>query len=88
MVPGRPDMSPMLFAKAIHEGETQKSSPWGRSTHFSYIDDVVEVLETLDKLARPNLEMVSMYPDPASSSAPWKIYNIGNSCVLLNYLLH
>jgi len=78
---GRPDMAMYIFAKAIGDGQPVKLFNHGRMRRdFTYIDDVVEALERL--IARvptkaapaPNGEL-----DPASSTAPWRIYNIGNN---------
>ena len=78
---GRPDMSPILFAKAISEGGTLKIFNYGKHRRdFSYIDDIVEgITQILDQPAGPNPEWSGKDPDPSSSKAPWKIYNIGNS---------
>lgn len=47
---------------------------------FTYIDDIVEgVIRTVDKIAKPDPDWSSDHPDPSSSSAPWRVYNIGNS---------
>lgn len=73
---GRPDMSPMLFAKAISQGTPLKLFNYGRHRRdFTYIDDVVEsIARLLDKAPRVN----SNWDGSVSSShAPWRIYNIG-----------
>jgi UDP-glucuronate 4-epimerase len=77
---GRPDMAPMLFARAIRSGETIKVFNHGRhSRSFTYIDDIVEgVIRTLDRPAQPNPDWSGADPDPATSSAPYRIYNIGH----------
>ena len=77
---GRPDMAPMLFARAIRAGEPIKVFNHGRhSRSFTYIDDIVEgVVRALDLPARPNPEWNGAAPDPATSSAPYRIYNIGH----------
>ncbi len=76
---GRPDMSPILFADAITQGKPIKV--FNRGNHrrdFTYIDDIVSgVLLCLDRPAQPNPDWSGLDPDPASSSAPWRIYNIG-----------
>jgi len=76
---GRPDMSPILFAQAISRGEPLKLFNYGRHRRdFTYIDDIVESLVRL--LARPpraNPQWDSEQPDPASSTAAWRIFNIG-----------
>ena len=78
---GRPDMSPILFAKAITEGKPLKVFNYGKHRRdFTYIDDIVQgVVRTLDNVAQPNPEWSGLNPDPATSKAPWRIYNIGNS---------
>jgi UDP-glucuronate 4-epimerase len=78
---GRPDMSPILFADAIVKGKTLKVFNFGNHRRdFTYIDDIVEgVVRTLDHVAEPNPEWSGLIPDPGSSRAPWKVYNIGNS---------
>ncbi len=87
---GRPDMSPFLFARAILAGEPLKVFNYGQHRRdFTYIDDIVEgVLRTLDHPAQPNPAWRSDAPDPASSRAPWRIYNIGNQqpVALLDYI--
>ena len=78
---GRPDMSPILFAKAITEGKPLKVFNYGKHRRdFTYIDDIVQgVVRTLDNVAQSNPEWSGLNPDPATSKAPWRIYNIGNS---------
>jgi UDP-glucuronate 4-epimerase len=78
---GRPDMSPILFAKAITEGKPLKVFNYGKHRRdFTYIDDIVQgVVRTLDRVAQPNTDWSGLDPDPATSKAPWRIYNIGNS---------
>jgi UDP-glucuronate 4-epimerase len=87
---GRPDMSPILFAKAITEGKPLKVFNYGKHRRdFTYIDDIVEgVVRTLDRIAQPNSDWSGLNPDPASSKAPWRVYNIGNSqpIELLHYI--
>lgn len=77
---GRPDMSPSLFTKAILEGKPIDLYNYGRMKRdFTYIDDVVEgMVRILDKPAAPDPAYNSVMPDPSSSNAPYKIYNIGN----------
>jgi UDP-glucuronate 4-epimerase len=76
---GRPDMSPILFADAITQGKPIKVFNQGRHRRdFTYIDDIVTgVLLCLDRVAQANPDWSGLNPDPASSSAPWRIYNIG-----------
>lgn len=77
---GRPDMAPMLFARAIRSGEPIKVFNHGHhSRSFTYIDDIVEgIVRSLDRPAQPNPAWDGAYPDPATSSAPYRIYNIGH----------
>ncbi len=78
---GRPDMAPFLFADAMLAGRPIKVYNQGRMTRdFTYVDDIVEgVLRVLDKPATANPHYDPAAPDPASSSAPWRLFNIGNS---------
>ena len=78
---GRPDMAPMLFARAILAGEPIKVFNHGKMQRdFTYIDDIVEgVLRCCDKPATPNTEFDSLNPDPATAAAPYRVFNIGNS---------
>ncbi len=77
---GRPDMAPMLFAKAIIAGEPIKVFNEGRMIRdFTYIDDIVEsVVRIVDKPATPDPAFDSDVPNPATSSAPYRVFNIGN----------
>lgn len=77
---GRPDMSPSLFASAILEGRPINVFNHGNMQRdFTYIDDVVEgVVRVLDSPATPNGNFDTAAPDPSSSYAPYRIYNIGN----------
>ena len=87
---GRPDMSPFLFARAILNGDPIKVFNYGNHKRdFTYIEDiVVGVVRCLDSVATSNSEWSGVAPDPASSRAPWKVYNIGNSepVALLDYI--
>lgn len=78
---GRPDMALYLFTSAILQGRPLKLFNHGKlQRDFTYIDEIVEsVMRVLEKPARPNPDFDAENPDPASSSAPWRIYNIGNS---------
>ncbi len=78
---GRPDMSPMLFTKAILADEPiQVFNHGDMMRDFTYIDDIVtSVNETLFKTATPNSNFDGQNPDPATSHAPYRIFNIGNS---------
>ena len=78
---GRPDMALFLFTKAILANKKIKVFNYGKHRRdFTYIDDIVEgVIRTLDTPATSNLEWNSDQPDPGSSNAPWRVYNIGNN---------
>jgi len=78
---GRPDMAPILFTKAMLEGQPINVFNHGQMKRdFTYIDDIVEgVMRTLDHVAEGNAGWSGKDPDPATSKAPWRIYNIGNS---------
>jgi UDP-glucuronate 4-epimerase len=78
---GRPDMAPMLFAKAILEGRPIRVFNRGRhSRDFTYIDDIVEgVIRASDRVAAPDPAWDAAAPDPATSDAPFRLYNIGNN---------
>lgn len=78
---GRPDMAMMLFAKAIVEGRPIDVFNFGKMQRdFTYIDDIVEgVIRVLDRPAGGNTKWSGRDPDPASSYAPYRIYNIGNN---------
>ena len=78
---GRPDMALFKFTKAILEDLPIEVFNHGKHTRdFTYIDDIVEgIVQTLDNPATCNLGWDSNKPDPATSKAPWRIYNIGNN---------
>ncbi|MFN9100736.1 MAG: NAD-dependent epimerase [Gemmatimonadaceae bacterium] len=78
---GRPDMALFLFTKAILEGRPIDVFNHGKMRRdFTYIDDIVEgVIRTSDHVAQPNPDWDSDCPDPATSRAPYRIYNIGNN---------
>lgn len=78
---GRPDMALFLFTRKILAGEPIEVFNHGRHKRdFTYIDDIIEgVVRTLDQPARPNPHWSGAQPDPASSAAPYRLYNIGNS---------
>lgn len=78
---GRPDMALFLFTKAIIEGRPIDVFNNGlMKRDFTYIDDIVEgVLRVTDRVAQPNLNWSGEKPDPATSKAPYRIYNIGNN---------
>lgn len=77
---GRPDMSPWLFTSAILEGKPINIFNHGKMKRdFTYIDDIAEgTVKVLDTIAQPNSNYLTELPDPATSSAPYRIYNIGN----------
>ena len=78
---GRPDMAPMLFARAILAGEPIKVFNHGKMQRdFTYIDDIVEgVMRCCDKPATANPDFDPLQPDPATAAAPHRVFNIGNS---------
>ena len=78
---GRPDMALFKFTKAILEGKPIDVFNHGKHTRdFTYIDDIVDgVIKTLEIQASSNNDWKGNFPDPASSKAPWRIYNIGNN---------
>ena len=77
---GRPDMALFLFTRAILEGRPIPVYNHGKMRRdFTYIDDVVEgVIRVAERIPEPNPEWCSDRPDPGTSSAPYRIYNIGN----------
>ena len=77
---GRPDMSYFKFTKAILEGRPIEVFNHGKMQRdFTYVDDIVEgVVRVLDRPPRAQPDFDAMHPDPASSSAPFRIYNIGS----------
>ncbi|WP_028587532.1 NAD-dependent epimerase [Desulfocurvus vexinensis] len=78
---GRPDMALFLFTKAILEGKPINVFNHGKMRRdFTYIDDIVEgVVRVIKRTAAPNPAWSGATPDPSSSCAPYKIYNIGNN---------
>lgn len=78
---GRPDMALFLFTRAILAGQPIDVFNEGRMKRdFTYIDDIAEgVIRVLDRPAPPNPHWTGSDPDPGSSAAPWRIYNIGNN---------
>ena len=87
---GRPDMSPVLFARAIFENKPIEVFNHGKMQRdFTYIDDIVEgVVRVLKKPATAYSNFDALNPTASSSSAPWRIFNIGNNqpVELLNYI--
>ncbi|MFT7372498.1 MAG: UDP-glucuronate 4-epimerase, partial [Oleiphilaceae bacterium] len=86
----RPDMALFMFTKNIIEGKPIDVFNYGKHKRdFTYIDDIVEgVIRTLDNVAVPSPDWTGMDPDPATSKAPYKIYNIGSNkpCELMRYI--
>ena len=78
---GRPDMALFLFTRAILAGEPIDVFNYGKMRRdFTYIDDIVEgVVRVLDTLPQPNPAWSGLAPDPGTSKAPYRIYNIGNN---------
>jgi len=87
---GRPDMALFLFTRKILAGEPIDVFNYGKHRRdFTYIDDIVEgVIHTLDRIPEPNLDWSGDKPDSATSSAPFRLYNIGNnkSVELMHYI--
>jgi UDP-glucuronate 4-epimerase len=85
---GRPDMAYFLFTKAILAGQTINVFNYGKMQRdFTYIDDVIEgVVRVLDRVPQPHSTLSDIELNPGNSSAPYKIYNIGNNQP--NNLLH
>jgi UDP-glucuronate 4-epimerase len=78
---GRPDMAMFIFTKAILEGRPIQLFNHGRMRRdFTYVDDIVEAMERLlDRPPAGDPNWSGDAPDPSSSSAPWRLYNIGNN---------
>jgi len=77
---GRPDMAMILFTKAILTGKPIDIFNHGQMRRdFTYIDDIVEgIIRLIDRVPQPNLNWSGDNPDPATSKAPYRLYNIGN----------
>jgi UDP-glucuronate 4-epimerase len=77
---GRPDMALFMFTRNIIAGEPIDVFNYGKHRRdFTYVDDIVEgVIRTMDHTAEPNADWDAATPDPGTSSAPYRIYNIGN----------
>ena len=77
---GRPDMALFLFTKAILEYRAIDVFNHGRMQRdFTFVDDIVEgVIRVLDRVAAPDLAYQSDMPDPGTSNAPYRVFNIGN----------
>ncbi|MSQ69007.1 MAG: NAD-dependent epimerase [Gammaproteobacteria bacterium] len=78
---GRPDMSLFLFTRKILAGEPIDVFNHGNHRRdFTYVDDIVEgIVRTLDQVATPNPDWAGLQPDPGTSRAPYRLYNIGNN---------
>lgn len=78
---GRPDMALFLFTKAILAGQSIDVFNYGKMQRdFTYIDDIIEgVVRVMDKIPESNPNWSGETPDPGTSKAPYKIYNIGNN---------
>jgi len=78
---GRPDMALWIFTQAILAGKPIQVFNEGKMRRdFTYVDDIVEgVIRTADHTASPNPAWTSTHPDPATSFAPYRVYNIGNN---------
>lgn len=78
---GRPDMALFLFTKHILAGEPIDVFNYGNHRRdFTFVDDIVQgVVRSMDHVAQPNADWNSATPDPATSNAPYRIYNIGNN---------
>ena len=87
---GRPDMALFKFTKAILAGNSIQVFNFGKHRRdFTYVDDIVNgVIRVVDKPATPNLLWDGDLPDPGTSRAPWRVYNIGNNnpVELLDYI--
>ncbi len=87
---GRPDMALFLFTKSILAGDPIDVNNYGdHKRDFTYIDDIIEgIIRTLDNVARPNPDWTGNQPDPGTSNAPWRVYNIGNNspCTLMRFI--
>ena len=78
---GRPDMALFLFTRNILEGKPIQVFNHGNHTRdFTYVADIAEgVIRASDQIAQPNPAWDSSSPDPATSNAPWRLFNIGNN---------
>ncbi len=77
---GRPDMALFMFTKNIIEGKPIDVFNYGKHRRdFTYVDDIVQgVIRTMDHIAAPNPDWDAANPDPGTSMAPYRLYNIGN----------
>ena len=87
---GRPDMALFLFTKKILAGEPIDVFNFGKHRRdFTFVDDIVEgIIRTIDQPAKSNSMWSGENPDPGTSTAPWRVYNIGNNrpVELINYI--
>ena len=87
---GRPDMALFKFTKAMLAGEKIQVFNYGKHRRdFTYVDDIVEgLVRVMDKPAAPNPNWSGDNPDSGTSTAPWRVYNIGNNSPveLLDYI--
>ena len=77
---GRPDMSPWLFSSAILEGRPIKVFNHGKMQRdFTFVEDIAEgTIRAMDRIAQPDPTFDNTNPNPSTSSAPYRLYNIGN----------
>ena len=77
---GRPDMSAFIFTQKILDGDPiEVFNNGNHSRDFTYIDDIVQaIVRSCDRVATPDPAWSGAKPDPATSSAPFRLYNIGN----------
>ncbi|HUD97007.1 MAG TPA: NAD-dependent epimerase [Woeseiaceae bacterium] len=87
---GRPDMALFMFTRNIIEGKPIDVFNYGNHKRdFTYVDDIVEgVIRTMDHTAKPNPEWDAAHPDPGTSRAPYRLYNLGNQkpVALMRYI--
>jgi UDP-glucuronate 4-epimerase len=87
---GRPDMALFKFTEGILAGRRIQVFNRGEMVRdFTYVDDIVEgIVRVIDLPAQPSLDWSGNHPDPATSNAPWRVFNIGNSqpVKLLSYI--
>ena len=78
---GRPDMALFLFTRNILDGKPIDVFNYGHHKRdFTFVEDIAEgVVRVLDRVAQPNAAWDSQHPDPGSSRAPFRLYNIGNN---------
>jgi UDP-glucuronate 4-epimerase len=81
---GRPDMALFIFTKAILEGKSIDVYNHGKMKRdFTYVDDIVEsIARLIPKVPQPNKNWTGLHPDPATSFAPYRLFNIGNNSTI------